>query len=321
MKKILLFIIVFIPPVFLFKGEYAYFLSIMAIAGIYAIVAMSLNILVGYTGQISLCHAGFFGLGAYSAAIASVSHGINPWFSLAFAFLVPGMLALLVGIPTVRLKEHYLAMATLGIGIIIYGVLRANPWDITGGPGGICSIPSLVVLGKAIESDVGHYIAVLLFLSIILFFSHLLVNSRFGQLMEAINSSPHAAMSVGINVNMVRLKAFVLSASMAGLAGGLYSFLSPLSYINPDDVASVMLSVKFIAMVVIGGLFSLTGGIVGALILTWLPELLRQVTQYTPGISPSDLESIIYGMAFIAIMIMYPRGLVSRWEGHGYSQG
>ncbi|RLA98639.1 MAG: branched-chain amino acid ABC transporter permease [Deltaproteobacteria bacterium] len=321
MKRALLFIIIFISPIFLFRGEFAYFLSIMAIASIYAIVAMSLNILVGYTGQVSLCHAGFFGLGAYSAAIASVSYGINPWFSLLFAAFVPAMLALFVGLPTVRLKEHYLAMATLGIGIIIYGVLRANPWGITGGPGGICSIPSLVILGKGLETDLGHYMAVLLFLSIILLLSHVLLSSRFGRLMEAINYSASAAMSVGIDVNMVKLKAFVLSASMAGLSGGLYAFLSPLSYINPDGVASIMLSVKFIAMVVIGGLSSLTGGILGALVLTWLPELLRQLTKYTPGISPSDLEAIIYGVALVTIMIIYPKGLVSRGGRHGYTQG
>ena len=312
MKKFAFLILISVLPLLVFRGAYAYFLSIMTIAGIYAIVAISLNLLIGYTGQISLCHAGFFGLGAYSAAVTSVSYGINPWLSLVSAVLIPGIIASIVGFPTVKLKEHYLAMATLGIGIIIYALLRANPLGITGGPGGICSIPSLHVFGQGIDSDTSHYIVVFSFLFVVFLFSHALLSSRFGDLMEAIHTSPHAALSLGINVNITKLKVFILSASMAGLAGGLYAFLSPLSYINPDDVASVMLSIKFIAMVVIGGSTSIIGGVSGAIILTWLPEVLRIITTRVPGISPSDMESVIYGVALIAIMVMYPYGLVHK---------
>lgn len=319
MKKALFLACLLFLPLMLFRGEYAYFLSVMTIGGIYAIVAMSLNILLGYTGQISLCHAAFFGAGAYAAAISSVNFSINPWIGIVFAMLLPGLIALVVGLPTVKLKEHYLAMATLGIGIIIYATVRANPFGATGGPGGIFGIPYLSVFSYELSSDTAHHITVYIMVIIVFFLSHILVRSRFGSLMQAIHASHTATRSLGINVESIKLKVFILSASVAGLAGGLYAFCSPLSYINPDDATSVMLSIRFIVMVVIGGAMSLTGGIIGAIVLTWLPEVLRMLSHYIPLVSPTDLEAVIYGVVLIIILIYAPGGLI-RSRGT-YAQG
>ncbi|MGC9323957.1 MAG: branched-chain amino acid ABC transporter permease [Desulfomonilia bacterium] len=311
MKRLLIVLgLLFLPPL-VFRGEYAYFLSIMTIGSIYAIVAMSLNLLLGYTGQISLCHAAFFGVGAYGAAMGTAVYSMAPWIGLVLAMVFPGIIALAIGLPTVRLREHYLAMATLGIGIIVYAVLRANPCGATGGPGGIFGIPSLSILGYSIASDTSHHLLVAVMVLIIFLLSETLISSRFGTAMQAIHGSPTAALSLGIDVNRVKLKVFILSASMAGLAGGLYAFCSPLSYVNPDEVASVMLSVKFIVMVVIGGSSSLLGGILGAFLITWLPEFLRTVLHSIPFISPTDLEAIIYGVVLIVILIYAPQGLIS----------
>lgn len=297
-------------PLIVFRGTMSYYLSLMTMTGISAIVAISLNLLLGYTGQISLCHAAFFGLGAYAAAIASVNFGLNAWIGLGLSCLLPAGVALLVGLPTVRLKEHYLAMATLGIGVIVYASLRADPFGATGGPGGIFAIPSLELMGVKIDNDISRHILVAAVLVVVYVLCESLIRSRFGALMQAMHASPKAVSSLGIDLEAAKLKVFVLSAALAGLAGGLYCFCSPLAYINPDDVASVMLSVKFIVMVVIGGSMSLLGGFVGALAVTWLPEILRAASAWVPLANPNDFETVIYGVVLIATLLYAPQGLI-----------
>lgn len=297
-------------PLAVFRGPSAYYLSLMTMTGISAIVALSLNLLLGYTGQISLCHAAFFGLGAYAAAITGVNFGLSPWLGMGLSGVLPALVALFVGLPTVRLKEHYLAMATLGIGLIVYAVLRADPFGATGGPNGIFAIPPLTLMGLPISSDVSRHILVAAVLIVVYLLCDSLVRSRFGALMVAVHASPRAVSSLGIDLDTAKLKVFVLSAALAGLAGGLYCFCSPLAYINPDDVASVMLSVKFIVMVVIGGSMSLIGGVIGALIVTWLPEFLRAASKWVPLVNPTDFEAVIYGVVLIATLLYAPQGLI-----------
>jgi branched-chain amino acid transport system permease protein len=309
-KRLLFLVALMCLPLAVFRGDLSYYLSLMTMAGISAIVAMSLNLLLGYTGQISLCHAAFFGLGAYAAAMGSVNFGLGPWFALALSGVAPAAVALLVGFPTVRLKEHYLAMATLGIGVIVYATLRANPFGATGGPGGIFAIPSLEFMGVMIDNDISRHVLVAAVLIVVYVLCESLIRSRFGALMQAMHASPKAISSLGIDLEAAKLKVFVLSAALAGLAGGLYCFCSPLAYINPDDVASVMLSVKFIVMVVIGGSMSLLGGVIGALVVTWLPELLRAVSAWTPLANPTDFETVIYGAVLIVTLIYAPQGLI-----------
>jgi len=309
-KRLFILVALMCVPLALFRGELSYYLSLMTMTGISAIVAMSLNLLLGYTGQISLCHAAFFGLGAYAAAILSVNMGLSPWLGLGFSAVLPAGVALLVGLPTVRLKEHYLAMATLGIGVIVYAFLRANPFGATGGPGGIFAIPSLEFMGVRVDKDISRHVLVAVALIAVYVLCESLIRSRFGSLMQAVHASPRAVSSLGIDLEAAKLKVFVLSAALAGLAGGLYCFCSPLAYINPDDVASVMLSVKFIVMVVIGGSMSLLGGVVGALVVTWLPELLRTASAWVPLANPTDFEAVIYGAVLIATLLYAPQGLI-----------
>ncbi|MEN6472897.1 MAG: branched-chain amino acid ABC transporter permease [Syntrophaceae bacterium] len=310
MKRLFILVVLMLTPLVLCRGELSYYLSLMTMTGISAVVALSLNLLLGYTGQISLCHAAFFGLGAYAAAIGSVNFGLNPWLGLGLSCLLPAGVALLVGLPTVRLKEHYLAMATLGIGVIVYAILRANPFGATGGPGGIFAIPSLEIMGVTIDNDISRHVLVTAALIVVYVLCESLISSRFGALMQAVHTSPRAVSSLGIDLEAAKLKIFVLSACLAGLAGGLYCFCSPLAYINPDDVASVMLSVKFIVMVVIGGSMSLLGGVIGALAVTWLPELLRAASAWVPLANPTDFEAVIYGVVLIATLIYAPQGLI-----------
>jgi branched-chain amino acid transport system permease protein len=298
---ILLAVIILLP--FFFKNELSYYLAILSIAGIYAIAVIGLNLLMGYAGQISLGHAAFFATGAYTSAILTTQFSISPLLSLMPAIMVSGGLAFLIGIPTLKLKEHYLAMATLGIGLIIHAILRANPFDITGGPGGIPNIPPLNFLGLVTDNDITQYYFIWALTFIIFILSNNLVNSRFGRALLAIHKSEVVTNVLGVNTYRCKLKTFVLSAVYAGFAGYLYAHSSPLFYVNPDDVCHFVFSIKLVTMVVVGGMHTMWGALFGAVSLAVLPELLRVLGSFSPGLNTSDLEMALYGIILILVMI------------------
>jgi branched-chain amino acid transport system permease protein len=298
---ILLAVILVLP--LLFKNELSYYLSILSLAGIYAIAVIGLNLLMGYAGQISLGHAGFFAAGAYTSAILTTQFGMPPLLSLLPALLVPGLIAFIIGLPTLKLKEHYLAMATLGIGLIIYALLRANPFDITGGPGGIPGIPPLRVLGFVTDSDLTQYYFIWALTFIIFILSGNMVNSRFGRALLAIHKSEVVTNVLGVNTYKYKLKIFVISALYAGFAGYLYAHCSPLFYVNPDDVCHFVFSIKLVTMVVIGGMYSMWGSLLGAVSLAILPELLRVLGSFFHNLNTTDLEMALYGIILILVMI------------------
>jgi len=298
----ILLAIILVLPLF-FKNELSYYLSILSLAGIYAIAVIGLNLLMGYAGQISLGHAGFFAAGAYTSAILTTQFNISPLLSVLPALLVPGFISFIVGLPTLKLKEHYLAMATLGIGLIIYALLRANPFDMTGGPGGIPGIPPLRVLGIVTDSDITQYYFIWALTFIIFVLSCNMVNSRFGRALLAIHKSEVVTNVLGVNTYKYKLKIFVLSALYAGFAGYLYAHCSPLFYVNPDDVCHFVFSIKLVTMVVIGGMYSMWGSLLGAVSLAILPELLRVLGSFFHNINTTDLEMALYGIILILVMI------------------
>jgi branched-chain amino acid transport system permease protein len=270
---------------------------VLVFVGINTMLAIGLNLLLGYAGQISLGHAGFFGLGAYLSGILTTSYGWNPWIAMPLSALLVGALAFLIGFPILKLKGHYLAMATLGLGIIIYIVFNETV-DLTGGPSGLSGIPNLTIGSYAFDSDVKNYYLIWGITLATILLTLNLANSRVGRALRAVHDSEVAARVVGVNARLLKVQIFALSALISSIAGSLYAhtmtFISPASF-------GFNFSVELLTMVVIGGLGSIYGSFLGAALLTLLPEFLR---------AAHDYDIIIYGALLMLMVMFMPGGLV-----------
>jgi len=293
--KFLLFSVLVLLAPLQFKG--GYLLNVLVFVGIHTMLAIGLNLLLGYAGQISLGHAGFFGMGAYLSGVLTVTYGWNPWLAMPIAAAVVGVLAFLIGFPILKLKGHYLAMATLGLGIILYIVFNETI-DLTGGPSGLSGIPYLQIGDMVFDSDIKSYYLVWCFTLLVTLFSVNLANSRVGRALRAVHDSEVAARVVGVNSRMLKVQIFALSAIICSLAGSLYAhtmtFIAPASF-------GFNFSVELLTMVVIGGLGSVYGSFLGAALLTLLPEFLR---------AAQDYDIIIYGAMLMLMVMFMPGGLV-----------
>ena len=283
-----------------------YFYDIAILVALNAIVCVGLNLLIGYAGQISLGHAGFFALGGYGSAILSGSHGWPTWLSMPASCAAVGVLAFVVGRPTLRLKGHYLAMATLGLGIIISIVLSTED-GITGGPDGM-QVPALALFGRVVRGERSWYWIAGAGLLLAVWLALNLVGSPAGRALRALHGSEIAAETVGIDSARYKLKVFVISAVFAAVAGALTAHYA--GFITPAQ-ASFMHSVELVIMVVFGGMASIFGAVVGAVILTTLPQLLTVLKDY---------EMMVFGAVLIATMVFFPQGVVptlGRWFAVG----
>ena len=278
-----------------FKG--GYLINVLVFVGINTMLAVALNLLLGYAGQISLGHAGFFGLGAYGSAILTASYGWSPWAAMPAAAIGVGCLAGLLGLPILKLKGHYLAMATLGMGIIIY-IFFNETIDLTGGPSGLSGIPNISIGSLVFDNDLKNYYLIWAFALATMLFSLNLASSRIGRALRAIHDSEVAARVVGVNARILKVQIFALSAVICALAGSLYAhtmtFISPASF-------GFNFSVELLTMVVIGGLGSVYGPFLGAALLTLLPEILR---------GANDYDIVIYGAILVLMVMFMPGGLV-----------
>ena len=274
----------------------AYYYDVAIQIGINATVVIGLNLLIGYAGQISLGHAGFIGLGAYGSAILTGTYGWPPLLALAFDTVAIGALALLIARPILHLRGHYLAMATLGLGIIVSIVLNTED-EFTGGPDGM-TVPPLSVLGLEIYGERIWYwlIGALLVLAVWLALN--LVDSPVGRALRALHGSEIAAQVAGIDTTRYKVRVFVLSAVFAGLMGGLGAHYA--GFVTPSG-AGFLRSIELVTMVVLGGLASTFGAVVGAAILTVLPQVLTGFQDY---------EMMVFGLILMVTMIAMPRGLV-----------
>jgi branched-chain amino acid transport system permease protein len=274
-----------------------YYYTLLNFIGIYTLLVVGLNLLLGYAGQISLGHAAFFGLGAYTSGILTATCGVNPWLALLAGLAVSGTAAYLIGIPALKLRGYYLAMATLGFGIIVYIILN-QAQGLTGGPSGLTGIPSLSLGGFALNTPRRLYLLIWIILGLILAFSANLVTSRTGRAIRALHDSEAGAESLGVDTFRMKLKIFVWSAMYASLAGSLYAHT--LNFIAPSSFG-FMFSIKLVTMVVLGGMASIWGSLLGAGVLTVLPEALTVF---------HDFEVVIFGAILMVVMIFLPRGLV-----------
>lgn len=286
-------LVIVVLPAFL-HNNFQYTVAILI--GINAIVCVGLNLLVGYAGQISLGHAGFFGLGAYASAILTARYGWPPLAALLTGTLLVGLLAFLLARPVLRLKGHYLAMATLGLGIIVSIVLNQQ-LDLTGGPDGM-TVPPFSVLGFAIVGERMWYWVTggMLLLSVWLALN--LIDSPIGRALKALHGSEVAAAAAGIDVIRAKTLVFVISAVFAAVAGAMTAHF--LAFITPSE-SQFLRSIEFVTMVVIGGMASTFGALIGAALLTVLSQVLTVLHDY---------EQLVFGALLMGGMIFLPKGIV-----------
>jgi len=275
-------------------NRYTYEVAILV--GLNAIVCVGLNLLIGYAGQISLGHAGFFGLGAYGSAILTARYGWPSFAALAASTAVVAVLAWLVGRPILRLKGHYLAMATLGLGIIV-SIVIATEDRFTGGPDGM-SVPPLASFGFVFQGETLWYWLVGAALLVAVWLSLNLIDSPRGRALRALHGSEVAAELVGIDSARHKVSAFVISAVFAAVAGSLTAHYA--GFITPSKV-TFLHSIELVTMVVLGGMASTFGAVVGAAVLTTLPQLLTALKEY---------EMVVFGAVLMLTMIFMPQGLV-----------
>jgi branched-chain amino acid transport system permease protein len=277
-----------------FLGQYT---TLMIFIGIYTIVTVGLCLLMGYTGQVSLGQAAFFGMGAYISAILTTTSGLNPWLAMLIAAVMTGAFAYIIGYPIFRLKGNYLAMATLGLGLIMWIVFKQLNQSF-GEPDGISGIPSLSIGGFVFDTSFRRYFLVWAFCLVILLISQNIVRSRTGRALRAIHGSEAAAESIGINIGRFKVKILVLSAVYASLAGSL--FAHHLRYVGAQPF-DFLASVKLVVMAVIGGLASIWGAIFGA----GTTHILSDEVLLRFG----DWDVVIYGLILVLVMIFMPEGL------------
>lgn len=278
-----------------------YWLHLLISFGILAIVALGFNLLMGYAGQVSLGHAGFYAVGAYGVALLMERMGWSFWASLPVAALLSGVLAYIVGLPTLRLKDYYLAIATLGLGVAIQVI--ATQWStLTGGAVGLALKTRPSLLGLEIGNNLLFYYLTLAFLLLAYFCVENMARSRPGRAMLALKDDEEAAASLGIRVAHYKREAFVVSAVLAALGGALYASFS--LYINPLAF-TVKYSVLLLAVAAVGGLGRNPGILIGAAFVTFVPEM---VTVF------KDYYLVIYSFLILLFLVFWPAGIYGLLE-------
>ena len=274
-----------------------YYLNVVNIIGLNTLIVVGLNLLIGYAGQISLGHAAFYGIGAYLSGILTVAYHFSPWTAMGLALLITGLVALLIGLPTLKLHGHYLVMATLGFNIII-NILMIQ-WDaVTGGPSGFPGIPNLKIGGLVFDSDFKMYYLIWFFTFIGILLALNLVDSRVGRGLRALHGSEVAAGALGVKTEVYKVKVFVLSALYACLAGSLYAHY--LTFVSPKTF-DIFFSVELVTMVIVGGMGHIWGTLFGTIFITPLPSILHFFDEY---------KDIFYGLILTLILIFLPEGVI-----------
>jgi branched-chain amino acid transport system permease protein len=269
----------------------------MVFAGIYCLITMGLSLLMGYAGQISIGHAAFFGIGAYISAILTTNYGMNPWACMVIGMAVTAVVAVLVGAPSLKLRGHYLAMATLAFGIIIF-IIFNEEIEWTGGPDGMSGIPGLTLFGFEFNSVERYYYLVWGFVIAAFIFTVNVIQSGTGRALRAIHASETAARAMGVDVSRFKILVFVYSAVLASLAGSFYAHY--LNFVNPATF-DLFFSIKLLIMIALGGMHNIWGAIVGTGLITFLSNEWLQYFE--------EFEVIVYGAILLFVTVLLPEGL------------
>ena len=274
-----------------------HYTDIMVFAGIYCLITIGLSLFMGYAGQISLGHAAFFGIGAYMSGVLTANYGMNAWACMVIGMAVAAVVAALVGAPSLKLKGHYLAMATLAFGIIIFIIFNEET-EWTGGPDGMSGIPGLSLFGFEFDSVESYYYLVWGFVLAAFIFTVNVIQSGTGRALRAIHASEPAASAMGVDVSKFKIMVFVYSAVLASLAGSLYAHY--LNFINPSTF-DLFFSIKLLIMIALGGMHNIWGAVIGAGLITFLSyEWLYYFEEF---------EIIVYGAILLFVTVLLPDGL------------
>jgi branched-chain amino acid transport system permease protein len=286
-------------------------LTVYVFTGLATIVVAGLSLLMGYAGQVSLGQGAFYAIGAYTAALLAKLLGVPPLLALAGATAFTAVIAVVVGLPLLRLRGHYLAFATLAFQLIVLSVI-GEARGLTGGDIGLPGVPTLSVGPVALQGQYRTFVfayVVWVLAALVLLLNRNLVRSRPGRALRALATSEAGALAAGVAVGRAKLQVFALSAAYAGLAGGVYAFF--LSYISPGSFP-VLLSIQFLIMATVGGLGSISGSLVGAAAVTLLVQVLAAVGTL-PGMplhAPAVFSYAVYGLVLVLVLLLLPQGLV-----------
>jgi branched-chain amino acid transport system permease protein len=289
---ILIALVLVLPLVF----PSAYYYRVAALVFIFALAVVGLNLLMGFAGQVSLGHAGFLGIGAYAVAVLPVHFGVPSWASVFVGAALSGFIAFVVGKPILRLKGHYLAVATLGFGLLV-AIVLTNEAAWTGGPDGM-SVPGLTLFGWRARGSINWYWISAATFVVGFLLARNLMNSPTGRALQAIHDSEIAASVLGVDVAAKKLAIFTVSAVYASVAGSLLALFNGLA---TPDLAGFLRSIELVAMVVLGGMGSIVGSLIGAAVLVVLPQALTLFHEY---------EQALLGLIVMVFMIFLRHGIV-----------
>lgn len=265
--------------------------------GIYTIAVSGLDILFGYTGQISFGHAAFFAVGAYGSAYFAIHYGWNPVFTILLGTLMSMAVGAIIAIPATKLVKHFLSLLTIAFGQLVYTFANSTR-SITGGASGLKDIPNISVFGLSFDSYAKSFLLIFVLMVLMLLVKHHIIHSRIGRAFIAIRENTQAAYSSGINVRMYKTLAFVISAAYTGLAGGLYAHL--INFISPDTFSSTQ-STLFMTILLFGGMANIAGPLVGSVVLLFIKEFLQSFSTY---------QMLVYAFLILIVLFLLPNGIV-----------
>ena len=285
-----------------------YIIHLLILISIWAILGISLNLVVGYTGLLSVTHAAFFGIGAYATAILLTVLGWNFWISILVGMVVSGVVALAIGFVLSKFRDDYYALASFGFNIIVFSIFL-NWESLTRGPLGIPGIKRPELFGFAFTENTAYLALSVVILVLVYLFTRFLVQSSFGRVLKAIREDENALQVFGYRTLRYKLAIFVIAAMIAAVAGSL--FASYITFIDPSSFV-LMESIFMLSMIIMGGLASLPGSVLGATVLILLPEILRFVG--LPSDIAAQMRQAIFGLLLILLMLYRPQGIIGEYK-------
>jgi branched-chain amino acid transport system permease protein len=285
-----------------------YIVHLIILIGIYGILGLSLNLIVGYTGLLSVTQAAFYGIGAYATAILMISLGLNFFLALILGIAITIVCSFLIGFVLSKFRGDYYALGSFGFNIIIYSIFL-NWQDLTRGPLGIPGIKRPEIFGLNLTSNISFLVLVIIFLVGVYLLSRFIINSSFGRALKAIREDEEALQVFGYRTLYYKLAIFVIGAAFAAIAGSL--FASYITFIDPSTF-TLMESIFILALIILGGLANLKGSILGAIFMILLPEILRFVG--FPQEVAAQMRQVVYGLILVALMLYRPQGLVGEYK-------
>ena len=298
---LILLVVLAISPVII-QSNYIY--SVINFMLLYVIATSGLDLLFGYSGQISLGHAGFYAIGAYGSALMSLHWGLHPLITMLLAAIVATIIGVILAYPASKLKYHFLSLCTIGFGEIIYQLIVNSPGDITSGFTGLYGIPAVTIFGFKLSKNIPIFYMLLIFAVIFMFVKQRIVHSKVGRAFIAIRDNTAAANGMGIDVTRYRVMAFGISAFYTAFAGALYAHF--IRFISPETFTQEALSVPLLTMVLFGGLATQWGPVIGSVVVTLIKELLQATGTY---------QMIIYSGFIVVVLLFMPKGIMSFISG------